>query len=138
MSRDRGKYAATARKGAPQAQQIADKFHIVKNLRDGLKDLMARKKKCLPEVEEVIFDGVPLRARGKRRENVGLEGPETEQPEKHWRLMSKELRHSSAETPTQTLEPSRSQISRPTASLAMKPFDRFISKRSPNGKWLDV
>lgn len=38
ISRDRGgEYTAAARKGAPQAQQIADKFHILKNLRDGRK-----------------------------------------------------------------------------------------------------
>ncbi len=68
ISRDRGgAYAAAARKGAPQAQQIADKFHILKNLRDGLKELMARKQKVLPEVEEVSSDGIPLRAQGKRR-----------------------------------------------------------------------
>jgi hypothetical protein len=61
ISRDRGgEYAAAARKGAPQAQQIADKFHILKNLRDGLKELMARKQKVLPEVEEVSSDGIPL------------------------------------------------------------------------------
>ncbi len=48
ISRDRGgEYAAAARKGAPQAQQIADKFHLLKNLRDGLKELMARKQKVL-------------------------------------------------------------------------------------------
>jgi transposase len=40
IRRDRGGgYAAAARKGAPQAKQIADKFHLVKNLRDGLKEL---------------------------------------------------------------------------------------------------
>jgi hypothetical protein len=38
ISRDRGgEYAAAAKKGAPQAQQIADKFHLVKNLREGRK-----------------------------------------------------------------------------------------------------
>src|SRR5438876_11763446 len=74
ISRDRGgEYAAAAKKGAPQAQQIADKFHLVKNLRDGLKDLMARKQKVLPEVEEVSSDGIPLRAQGKRRERVHSE-----------------------------------------------------------------
>ena len=113
VSRDRGgEYAAAARKGAPQAQQIADKFHILKNLRDGLKDLMARKQKCLPEVEEVTSNVIPLRARGKRREHAGSEVPEPEQPEKHWRSMSKEPRHSSAGTQSQTLAQSRSQISR--------------------------
>ena|SRR5581483_3954625 len=57
ISRDRaGAYAAEAKKGAPQAQQIADKFHIVKNLREGLQELMVRKQKVLPEVEEGSCD----------------------------------------------------------------------------------
>src|SRR5437588_6156938 len=65
ISRDRaGEYASAAKKGAPQAQQIADKFHLVKNLREGLKELMARKQNALPEVEEVSCDGIPLRAQG--------------------------------------------------------------------------
>jgi transposase len=35
ISRDRGgEYAAAAKKGAPQAQQIADKFHLLLNLRE--------------------------------------------------------------------------------------------------------
>ena len=35
VSRDRGgAYAAAARKGAPQAQQVADKFHVLLNLRE--------------------------------------------------------------------------------------------------------
>jgi transposase len=43
LSRDRaGEYAAAARKGAPQAQQVADRFHLLLNLRDGLKKLMER------------------------------------------------------------------------------------------------
>jgi transposase len=52
ISRDRGgEYAAAARKGAPQAQQIADKFHLLLNLREKLKELMARKQKLLPHVD---------------------------------------------------------------------------------------
>lgn len=67
ISRDRGgEYAAAARKGAPQAQQIADKFHILKNLRDGLKDLMARKQSVLPEVEVISSDGIPRLSSGQR------------------------------------------------------------------------
>ena len=53
VSRDRaGAYAEAAKKGAPQAQQVADRFHLLLNLRDALKKLMARKQACLPEVEE--------------------------------------------------------------------------------------
>jgi len=52
ISRDRGgEYAAAAKKGAPQALQIADKFHLLLNLREKLKELMARKQKLLPQVE---------------------------------------------------------------------------------------
>src|SRR5436305_14752373 len=84
ISRDRGgEYAAAAKKGAPQAQQIADKFHLLKNLRDGLKDLMARKQKVLPEMEEVSSDGIPLRAQGKRQANALSEVPKPDEPEKH-------------------------------------------------------
>ncbi len=65
VSRDRGSdYAAAARKGAPQAQQVADKFHLLKNLRERLKDLMDRRHSCLPEVEETRADAVPAKAQG--------------------------------------------------------------------------
>lgn len=113
ISRDRGgEYAAAARKGAPQAQQIADKFHVVKNLRDGLKDLMARKQKLLPEVEESGSDGIPLRARGERQEAPGASGTQELPSQKRWRAMAKEPRRSSVETPRQTRAQAHSQISR--------------------------
>jgi transposase len=113
ISRDRGgEYAAAAKKGAPQAQQIADKFHILKNLRDGLKELMARKQKVLPEVEEVSSDGIPQRARGKQQEGAHSEAPKSEEPEKRWRSMSKEPRRSSAEERRPSSTQSRSQIAR--------------------------
>ena len=65
VSRDRGgNYAAAAKKGAPQAQQIADRFHLLKNLRERLKDLMDRRHSCLPEVEETRADAVPAKAQG--------------------------------------------------------------------------
>jgi transposase len=113
ISRHRGgEYAAAAKKGAPQAQQIADKFHILKNLREGLKGLMARKQKVLPEVEEDPSEGVPLRAQGKRREHTLADAPRPDEPEKHWRSMSPEpgqLPESSADGEG---APSPSQVSR--------------------------
>src|SRR5260221_1796880 len=81
ISRDRGgEYAAAAKKGAPQAKPIADKFHLLKNLRDGLKELMARKQKVLPEVEEDCSDGIPLRAQVKRRDSTIPEAPKPAEP----------------------------------------------------------
>lgn len=53
ISRDRaGTYADAARRGAPQALQVADRFHLLKNVRESLKDLLDRKRSCLPLREE--------------------------------------------------------------------------------------
>src|SRR2546427_13027038 len=71
VSRDRGgEYAAAARKGAPQAQQVADKFHLLQNLRERLKDLMDRRHSCLPEVEEKRADAIPAKAQGLKGSRV--------------------------------------------------------------------
>jgi transposase len=43
ISRDRcGSFAQGAREGAPQARQIADRFHIVKNMREAIKVQLSR------------------------------------------------------------------------------------------------
>jgi transposase len=43
ISRDRGgEYASAAAAGAPQAIQCADRFHLLKNLREALEGLLAR------------------------------------------------------------------------------------------------
>lgn len=48
ISRDRGtEFAAGAREGAPQARQIADRFHLVRNLSEVLQPLLAR---CRTEI----------------------------------------------------------------------------------------
>src|SRR6266487_6021077 len=113
ISRDRGgEYAAAAKKGAPQAQQIADKFHLVKNLRDGLKELMARKQKVLPEVEEASCDGIPLRTQGKRPASALEASPKPDEPEKQWRSMSQEPRHIAASSEHSSVALSGSQVSR--------------------------
>jgi len=71
VSRDRGgEYAAAGRRGAPQAQQIADRFHLLKNLRERLKEVMDRKQSCLPEVEERASDAIPAKAQGIKDKSV--------------------------------------------------------------------
>src|SRR5947209_1698138 len=113
ISRDRGgEYAAAAKKGAPQAQQIADKFHILKNLRDGLKELMARKQKVLPEVEELSSDDIGRLTQGKRQANALSEVPKSDQPEKHWRSMSQEPRHLPTRSANVSVAQAPSEVSR--------------------------
>ncbi|WP_165422819.1 ISL3 family transposase [Ktedonosporobacter rubrisoli] len=65
VSRDRGgDYAAAAKRGAPQAEQVADKFHLLKNLRERIKEVMDRRHSCLPHEASTRADAIPARARG--------------------------------------------------------------------------
>jgi transposase len=113
VSRDRGgNYASAARKGAPQAQQVADKFHLLKNLREKLKDLMVRKQKYLPEVEDATSDGVPRHAQGKPQESIRAAGSQQEGQEKHFRSMSQEPRRSAHKSSGISAAEHRSQVSR--------------------------
>jgi transposase len=54
ICRDRASdYAKAARQAAPQALQVADRFHVVRNLADALTPLLARcQKECQPPAQE--------------------------------------------------------------------------------------
>ncbi len=57
ISRDRGtEFAAAARSAAPQARQIADRFHVVHNLADALELLLAR---CRTEIRQASQQTLP-------------------------------------------------------------------------------
>jgi transposase len=59
ISRDRcGSFAQGAREGAPQARQVADRFHILQNLREAIQAQLGRAAGSLRS---------PLVARGRRR-----------------------------------------------------------------------
>ena len=91
VSRDRGgDYAAAAKKGAPQAQQVADRFHLLKNLRERLKELMDRKQSCLPEIEEHASDAIPAKAQGIKDQVIHqmAKSQGRPEPEKHYRASS--------------------------------------------------
>lgn len=54
ISRDRaGAYAEGARQGAPQAQQIADRFHLLKNVTEALERYLARHQTALRQANQL-------------------------------------------------------------------------------------
>jgi transposase len=58
VSRDRASvYGQAVKKGAPQAIQVADRYHLLVNLRDHLKSLLDHKRTSLPKVEVERPDG---------------------------------------------------------------------------------
>ena len=117
VSRDRGgEYAAAARKGASQAQQVADKFHLLLNLREKLKELMARKQKLLPHVETNLPDAIPDKARGALSVLSPSSVSQAMERSKSFRHMSAHLRvvsSGSAPTPSEEMP---SQVSRSNRS----------------------
>src|SRR6266849_2865702 len=96
VSRDRGgEYAAAARAGAPQARQVADKFHLLKNLREALQKKLERKQSVLPELhEEARQEAIPLKARGHIEELAPSPAPPEPEPEpaKRYRRMTAQPR----------------------------------------------
>ena len=111
ISRDRaGEYAAAARKGAPQAQQVADRFHLLVNLRDGLKKLMERKQACLPAIEEDTPAAIPHKARGRVKEVSAPQVSQQARSDRHFRTMSPKLR--SRGTAPKSSAPTSAQVSR--------------------------
>jgi transposase len=53
VSRDRASsYADAVNRALPHATQVADRYHLVQNLREHLQQLLDRKRTCLPLVED--------------------------------------------------------------------------------------
>ncbi len=69
ISRDRcGLYAQAARQGAPQAEQVADRFHIVQNLRQAIEEQMnlhgrATGRALLSDADNITAEGSLLKSR---------------------------------------------------------------------------
>lgn len=71
VSRDRASaYADAATKALPHATQVADRFHLCKNLREYLQQVLDRKRTCLP-----IVSDTPLKA-GSANGTGSIEPPE--------------------------------------------------------------
>ena len=69
ISRDRcGLYAQAAREGAPQAQQVADRFHLIQNLRSAVEEQMSLSGRATGRAilsEDAIVDAAAHRRRAR-------------------------------------------------------------------------
>lgn len=65
VSRDRANgYAEAVSQALPHATQIADRYHLIQNLRDHLQQWLDRKRTCLPVVENTPGGRKPARPLG--------------------------------------------------------------------------
>jgi transposase len=78
VSRDRASaFADAVSRVLPHATQIADRYHLIQNLRDHLQQFLDRKRACLPEVEDI-----PLKEGSPGKQGLGnalVDQPETVQ-----------------------------------------------------------
>jgi len=62
VTRDRAtSYASAITKPLPQAKQIADRFHLVKNLGDAIQEEIKREYSHLKEVAKNIYEAIELK-----------------------------------------------------------------------------
>ena len=52
-------YADAVKRALPHATQVADRYHLIQNLREHLQRLLDRKRTCLPEIEDILLKAVP-------------------------------------------------------------------------------
>ena len=102
VSRDRASaYADAAKRALPHATQVADRYHLVQNLREHLQRFLDRKRTCLPEIEDILLKAVStsnLGRRGALNDQTGSSRAErTDQPQEQIQpelphtLMSQEM-----------------------------------------------
>ena len=78
MSRDRyGPYASGTKNGAPQAIQVADRFHLLMNLGEATKKMFQAKGKVLKEVFNLYNNPVQSKLPKKIGKQVEQSPPQT-------------------------------------------------------------
>jgi transposase len=77
VARDRaGAYAAGARAGAPQARQVADRWHILRNLGDALRSVVERQHGAIRRIARQVAEEMADRPHGRTIEVPRPTAPE--------------------------------------------------------------
>ncbi len=77
-SRDRASaYADAVKRALPHATQVADRYHLIQNLREHLQRLLDRKRTCLPLIEDTPLTDGPASDMGKGERASNLPPEET-------------------------------------------------------------
>src|SRR5438093_3339347 len=65
VSRDRASaYADAVKLALPHATQVADRYHLIQNLREHLQRFLDSKRTCLPEIEDIPLKAVSTSGSG--------------------------------------------------------------------------
>src|SRR5258708_11463350 len=97
-------FADAVKRALPHAIQVADRYHLVQNLREHLQRFLDRKRTCLPEVEDIPLKasstgdpdgGGSLNAQtGTVTSNVSAGSSQAEQTDQPQEQVQPELPHS--------------------------------------------
>jgi len=147
ISRDRaGAYAEGARLGAPHAMQVADRFHLLVNLRTSVQDMLQRYAKTFRSPSGHGDD--PEQQRGAPVENHAMRAPAAPplQPQEQHRLQRRAHRHAQYDQMLQCWNDGWSQAQVAVQlGVSVRTIQRWLAKptlrdrtpRPPTGSQLD-
>jgi transposase len=155
IARDRAEaYAEGARAGAPDAVQVADRFHLAQNVSAALQEVLRGRRRQIeavavdtppPQVEPVVAPPPPSRtkqreaaaraarvARWKEVQALGAQGMSTQSIARHLRMARRTVRHYRA-TPEAPQNAQRNPRPGGLTSPLLQPYVTYLQDRWQDG-----